>query len=126
MNGHNALLDSNIVIYLSKNVLSFDTLINEYERFYISIITYMEVLGYKFKSIEEKKIIEKLLDEFEIVNIDLSIANTVISMRQDHKIKLPDAIILATVKKSDCDLITRNISDFENVLESVNIIDPFA
>ncbi|MBC8385378.1 MAG: type II toxin-antitoxin system VapC family toxin [Candidatus Cloacimonetes bacterium] len=125
MNGNNALLDSNIVIYLSKNILNFDTLASKYEEFYISIITYMEVLGYKFKTQDEKIIISELFAQFEIINIDLSIADTVISIRNNHKIKLPDAIILATAKNSDCDLITRNISDFTKIIKTVNVINPF-
>lgn len=39
MNGSNILLDSNILIYASQGKFSIDTLLNKYERFYISIIT---------------------------------------------------------------------------------------
>ena len=37
MSGDKALLDSNIIIYLSKNILNIDDLFNEYNEFYISI-----------------------------------------------------------------------------------------
>lgn len=125
MSGDKALLDSNIIIYLSKNILNIDGLFNEYTEFYISIITYMEVLGYDFKLMDEKHMINKFLNKFQIVNVDLPIANTVISIREKHKIKLPDAIILATAKLTESDLITRNISDFKDILKTVRLVNPF-
>lgn len=73
----------------------------------------------------EKQMIKDFLNKFQIVNVDLHIANTVISIRENHKIKLPDAIILATAKLTGSDLITRNISDFENILKTVKIVNPF-
>ncbi len=125
MNGTKALLDSNIIIYLSKNILNIDDFFEKYNEFYISIITYMEVLGYNFKIMNEKQMIKDFLNKFQIVNVDLHIANTVISIREKQKIKLPDAIILATAELKGSDLLTRNISDFENILKTVKIVNPF-
>jgi len=125
MNGSKALMDSNIIIYLSKNILNIDDFFKKYNEFYISIITYMEVLGYDFRIMDEKQMIKDFLNKLQIVNVDLSIANTVISIREKHKIKLPDAIILATAKLTGSDLITRNVPDFENILKTVKIVNPF-
>ncbi len=49
MNGNSALLDSNILIYLSKNELPFPIL-DQFEALFISVISYMEVLGYRFSN----------------------------------------------------------------------------
>ena len=46
MNGNSALLDSNIIIYLSKNELPF-TVFDKFDKLFISVISYMEVLGLK-------------------------------------------------------------------------------
>ena len=43
MNGNSALLDSNIIIYLSKREVPLSFL-DQFDEHYISIITYMEVL----------------------------------------------------------------------------------
>lgn len=45
--------------------------------------------------------------------------------RSHSKIKLPDAIILATAKKMKADLKTANVDDFKNVDKSVKLINPF-
>ena len=48
----------------------------------------------------------------------------VISIRQQHKIKLPDAIILATAVISKMELITANVPDFANIDNSLKIYNP--
>jgi predicted nucleic acid-binding protein len=42
-----------------------------------------------------------------------------------QKIKLPDAIIYATAKLTQSDLITRNTQDFQNIDEEVKIVNPY-
>ena len=124
MNGNKVLLDSNIIIYLSKGSLDIDEILIDYDEFFISIITYMEVLGFQFDNQEGKELIEQLLEQFVIIHLDMEIAQEVISIKQKKKIKLPDAIIFATAKKNDCDLMTHNIDDFKNIDETVKIVKP--
>jgi len=122
MNGKNALIDSNIIIYLSKQELSLD-FIDKFDDLSISVITYMEILGYEFQNQEEEKYIQELLELFRVLYIDKVIADTAINIRKKRKIKLPDAIIAATAVSKDIHLITRNIDDFKNT--GVKLIDPF-
>lgn len=124
MNGKKVLLDSNIIIYLSKGSLDVDEILIDYDEFFISIITYMEVLGFQFDNQEEKELIEQLLAQFVIIQLGMEIAKEVISIKQKKKIKLPDAIIFATAKKNDCDLMTYNVDDFKNIDETVKIVKP--
>ena len=86
MNGHKVVLDSNIIIYLSKGVLNINDILENYDELYISIITYLEVLGYQFTDEEEKEIIKNLLDRFEMINIDPGIAGNVLSIRQKKRL----------------------------------------
>lgn len=65
-----------------------------------------------------------MLDQFEILHLDLDIAKEVISIRQKKKIKLPDAIIFATAKKNEGDLMTYNVDDFKNIDRKMKIIKP--
>jgi len=127
MNGNSpgAILDSNIIIYLSKGILNSEEILNRYDYLCISIITYMEVMGFKFRDKEELEIIKELFDHIEMINITLEIAEDVIAIRQQKKMKLPDAIILATARYTSCDLLTANIKDFSNIGHGVNIVDPF-
>jgi predicted nucleic acid-binding protein len=124
MNGKKVLLDSNIIIYLSKGSLDVDEILIDYDEFFISIITYMEVLGFQFDNQKEQELIEQCLEQFVIIHVDSEIAQEVISIRQKKKIKLPDAIIFATAKKNDCDLMTYNVDDFKNIDETIKIVKP--
>ena len=52
------------------------------------------------------------------------IIDKVISIRQTHKIKLPDAIILATAVIYELKLITANENDFFNIEPELKIHNP--
>jgi len=91
------LLDSNIIIYLSKELIKIDEVFyNNNEIYAVSIIGYMEVMGFSFVSMEEKEFIENLFSCLSIIYIDEKIAKKTIELRCQYKIKLPDAIICAT------------------------------
>ena len=119
MSGTKALLDSNVLIFASKELIDIDSVLEPYDTFYISIITYMEVLGYDFKNEKEKKIIYEMMEVLNVVNINNDIADLVIKYRQKHKIKLPDAIIFSTAKYLGAELLTDNLNDFKGIDKSV-------
>ncbi|NWF66931.1 MAG: type II toxin-antitoxin system VapC family toxin [Campylobacterales bacterium] len=105
------LLDSNIIIYLSKELISIDELFVDSEEYGISVIIYMEVLGYVFESEYERRFIEDFMSCMSCLNIiyiNEVIANKVIELKQTISIKLPDAIICATAMINDYILITND------------------
>ena len=122
MSGNSALLDSNILIYLSKNELPF-SILDQFAALFISVISYMEVLGYRFSNSKEENFVKELVSMFNIRFIDQEIAENVIDIRKQYRIKLPDAIIAATANTDDLCLITRNIEDFKNI--DIRILNPF-
>jgi len=122
MNGK--LVDTNIIIYLSKRKLQLEQITSIGVSLSISVITYMEVLGYRFENDLEKRTIEKLCDLFPVIGLNQEIVDKVISIRQTHKIKLPDAIIMATAIVTDQGLITANVSDFMNIEPQLKIFNP--
>ena len=124
MNGNSLVVDSNIIIYLSKNQISFDDVFSKHDFFYLSIITYIEVLGFNFSSENEKMLVNKFLSNFKILDVTHGLAERVIEIRKNRKIKLPDAIILATAQVTESDLMTKNISDFINIDPKIHLIDP--
>ena len=123
MSGNKVVLDTNIIILASKQKIDTTVLLEKYDHFYVSIITYMEVYGYDFEDSREKEFIDELFEGLEILEINKPIAEQVIlyRKRKTKKIKLPDAIILATAKFLNADLITEDWDDFEGVDEQVNI-----
>lgn len=104
--------------------MDIDKILAEYDEFFISIITYMEVLGYQFEDQDEEKLIVQLLDQFDIIHLNMEIAKEVVSIKQRKKVKLPDAIIFAAAKMNKCELMTHNIEDFKNIDEMVKIVKP--
>ena len=123
MNG-SKLLDTNILIYLSKKELKLSDLASRDDRLCISVITYMEALGYPFESQEEQDIIEKLCDNLLVLQLNDDVVKLVIEIRKSKRIKLPDAIIAATAVGNNATLITRNTSDFQNVHKDLVIVNP--
>jgi len=122
MNGK--LVDTNILIYLSKRQLEIEKIASAEDNLSISVITYMEVLGFKFESNFEKHAIEKLCKYFPVISLNQAIVEKVISIRQHHKIKLPDAIILATAIIFKMELITANVADFVHIEHGLKINNP--
>jgi len=122
MNGNSALLDSNIIIYLSKREVPLSFL-DQFNNHYISVITYMEILGYQFPDPKEEVFIREMVEVFSVLFIDQKIADMAIEIRRKQRIKLPDAIIAATAKVLNLCLVTRNIDDFKKV--EIQIANPF-
>lgn len=119
MSGNSLLLDTNIILYF----LSGDeTLIPLFEgrNLIVSIITEIELLGYSGLNDEELNKTEEFLEICTIINLDTHIKKEAISLRRNQKLKLPDAVILATAHSLKIPLITAD-SDFKKVKQA-NII----
>lgn len=125
MNGNRLLLDSNILIYISRKELELEKFASLGDILGISVITYIEAKGYDFQNSKEEEIINDLCNNLEIINIDDKIAKQVIKLRKERKIKLPDAIILATAIVHNMSLVTHNTADFIHFAKRLHIIDPF-
>ena len=109
MNGNkHILLDSNILIYLSQKKLSIEEVFDKKSNYFISLVTYMEILSYSFSSKDEEQFVRKLLSFFDIIDIDRDIAEEVIRLKKSRKIKLPDAIIVATALTHNATLYTND------------------
>ena len=68
----------------------------------------MEILSYNFPSKEEEQFVRKLLSLFTIIDISKTIAEQVIILKKSRKIKLPDAIIVATSLIENATLYTND------------------
>jgi len=115
MSGNNAVLDTNTLIYMSKGLIDEEKLLaKDFGRFYVSIITYMELYGYSFKDNNEKERLDEFFKYIEIVHTNALIAEKTIDYRKNgpRKIKLPDAIILATAAHLNATLLTDDWDDF--------------
>jgi predicted nucleic acid-binding protein len=125
MNGNKAVLDSNFLIYISKGLIDLNHLRSTYDELYVSIVTYIEVYGYRFSNSTEKAVLDNVFAYLKRIDVSSAIAEKTIEYRQNdiRKIKLPDALILATAKSIGADLITNNQKDFENIDATVSLVD---
>jgi predicted nucleic acid-binding protein len=105
MSGTKYLLDTNIVLYiLSGNQALADHLYQK--NLYASVITEIELLGYKSLTAKEEKIIRSFLSAFRIIGIDETIKEVAIALRRNYGLKLPDCIIAATAISLQLTLVT--------------------
>jgi len=117
-----AVFDTNIIIDAMNGVPQADTEYSSYERVFISIITWMEVLVGTLE--DEKEIREFLGSYFEIIPLDEEVAETAVLLRRHYRIRLPDALIWATAQVQGASLVTRNTKDFRPEWEGIRI--PYA
>ena len=105
-----AVFDTNLIIDALNGVAEADTEYNRYERVLISRITWMEVLvGAQDDDTAVRNFLET---QFEIISLDLAVAERAVKLRRANRIRLPDAIIWATAQIRQTILVTRNTKDF--------------
>lgn len=100
------VLDTNVVLYHLSNRLAEDLPDGP---LCISIITEMELLSFPGLSEEEEEEVQRLLKSINIIDLSEPIKNEAIQLRRAFKLKLPDAIILATAKNLSAPLITNDV-----------------
>jgi predicted nucleic acid-binding protein len=109
------LFDTNALVYYFAGLTDDDalhTLLGD--SFKISIMTKIEFLGWR-KHGEDAALLEKATDFLRhavIFPLDDRIAERAIELRQQYKVKTPDAIIAATALVNDLTVITNNTRDF--------------
>ncbi|MBK8721663.1 MAG: type II toxin-antitoxin system VapC family toxin [Saprospiraceae bacterium] len=120
------LIDTNVVIdYLGNKIPSsgldfINIVIDAVPN--ISVITKIELLG--FNTLEHHyKILSDFINDATVLDLTINVVEASISIRKKYKTKLPDAIIAATALVYDLVLISRNISDFKNIV-GLQVIDP--
>ncbi len=114
-----AVFDTNIVIDALNGVVKADDEYSRYERVLISRVTWMEVLiGVEG---DDSDIRDFLETHFEIIPLDLAVADIAIQLRRQHRLRLPDAIIWATARVNDAVLVTRNTKDFNPEWDGIHL-----
>lgn len=112
MSGIKYLLDTNIILGIVKanpDVVVKIKGLNLKDCAYSSV-TRMELLGFPDITEHEIKVISALLNKMNNIAIDFAIEDETIKLKQQHRIKLPDAIILATSLNREIKLYTMDKS----------------
>lgn len=105
--------DTNILIDFLHGIPEAETALAPFSRRIISRITWMEVMA-GVKDSPEEDIARNFLAQFEIHEITPETAEAAVTLRRHHqpRLRLPDAIILASARRTGCRLTTRNTRDF--------------
>lgn len=114
-----ALFDTNIIIDYLHGEIQAKNEFASFSKKMLSGISYMEVLVGVGQDLEA--VSEFLASEFEIIWLNKIIADKAIEVRKQYKIKLPDAIILASAFVNEALLVTRNTKDFAADLPFVRV-----
>lgn len=104
------LFDTNILIDYLNGVKQAKTELDRYSDKAISLITWMEVMVGAVPETEEAT--RRFLSSFINLPIDDRVSGLAVTLRKNHKIKLPDAIVWATAQVDKRIFVTRNIKDF--------------
>jgi len=120
------LIDTNAVIdYLGGKLPSsgmdfMNSVINAVAN--VSVVTKIEVLGYNAPA-EHYQLLANFMDDATVLDLTNNVVDVCIDIRKKTKTKLPDTIIAATALVYDLNLITHNVSDF-NQIKGLTVVDP--
>lgn len=104
-----ALFDTNILIDLTAGREEARRLLRAHRLGSISVITRIELLS---GSVNKLQLVRDVLVGLETIQIDDAVAEAAAVVRRDTRLKLPDAIILATAQVHGLTLLTRDQRDF--------------
>jgi predicted nucleic acid-binding protein len=110
MNGVNYLLDTNIIIGMYQKSAAVIALMQSRQvrisQCAYSAITRMELLGFVGITDNEEQAINGLLARMAYLSLNPAIEDAAIQLRWQRRLKLPDAVIVATSTVYSLELIT--------------------
>jgi len=119
MVGERPLFDTNILIDFIAGLPQAKKELGRYSSRSISITTWIEVLT--GVSPNQESMARAFLKSFTVYLTTEAISEQAVLVRRRLRIKLPDAIILATAEVEDLLLVTRNTRDFPESMSGVRI-----
>jgi len=105
MNGSKLLVDTNVVLFFLQGNDDLTRLFSDYN-IAVSFISELELLSFGQISPEDEQVILSFLRHVQIFDISPDIKRQTIAVRKVSKLKLPDAIIVATAISQDLPFLT--------------------
>jgi predicted nucleic acid-binding protein len=107
-----AVIDSDVLIDFLQGLDAAAAEIDRYDDPCYSVISWMEVM-IGAETDAERFAAETLFDSMRRIELSAEIARRAVELRKLLRLKIPDAIVLATADVAGCILVTRNARDFE-------------
>jgi len=106
-----ALIDSDVLLDFLDGFAPAGEELARYRQRCVSIISWMELMvGAKTPAEEETR--REFLTHFLVLPLTSEVAEETMVLRRKHRLKLPDAVILATAITENCLLVSRNRKHF--------------
>lgn len=112
MNGNRYLLDTNAIIALLQKDSSLVQLLKDAEWVGISVISQIEFLAFSGLTEADILLFQQFLQRVEVISLssqDEWLIGQIISIRQQYRLKLPDAVMVATTQKQSAKLVSRDV-----------------
>ncbi len=109
MSGNRYLLDTNAIVALLQGNLQLIQLLQSAEWVGISVISQIEFLAFAGLSQSDRQLFQQFLQKVEIVGLttnDTPLIERIIDIRQQYRLKLPDAVIAAMALQNSASLVT--------------------
>ena len=106
------LLDSNIIIYAAQPEHAALRQFIETHTPAVSVISYIEVLGYHKLTEDDRQFLEQFFQAAEQLPLSEAVVRCAVKLRQRRKMSLGDSIVAGTAIASERTLVTRNTEDF--------------
>lgn len=106
-----AVIDSDVLIDFLQGIEAARTELARYRQPAYSIISWME-LHCGARNDAEREAALSLLATMTRIELTDAVARRAVELRRALRLKLPDAIVLASAETEGCILVTRNTRDF--------------
>lgn len=107
-----AVIDSDVLIDFLQGLDAAAAEIERYDDPCYSIVSWIEVM-IGADTDAERFAAETLFESMRRIELSTEIARRAVEIRKLLRLKIPDAIVLATADKEGCILVTRNAKDFD-------------
>lgn len=111
MNGNRYLLDTNAIIALLQGDSNLINILKDADWLGISVISQIEFLAFSGLTEADIQLFQRFLHRVSVINLSSEnelLIEQIISIRQQYRLKLPDAIIAAMAKQNSATLVTRD------------------
>jgi len=109
MSGNRYMLDTNAIVALLQGSSQLIQLLQNADWIGVSIISQIEFLAFSGLSQEDRRLFGQFLQRVEIVGLvasDVVLIEKIVEIRQQYRLKLPDAVIAAMAIQNSASLVT--------------------
>ncbi|MEG3871551.1 MULTISPECIES: type II toxin-antitoxin system VapC family toxin [unclassified Microcoleus] len=109
MSGNRYVLDTNAIVALLQGNIQLIELLKDADWIGVSVISKIEFLVFPGLTQDDRQIFEQFLQRVEVLGLvamDAVLIEKIIEIRQQHRLKLPDAVIAAMAIQNSASLVT--------------------